>query len=196
LAKAVNDCAKNLSCHHYSMREIAKIEHERIAKALEEIVEKIVARHRDTPNLAVAGIAHGGIAFSRKLTQQLALRLCRNVPLGVVDIAFHRDDIGTRPIPLTSASTDLPFAIDEATVILADDVYFSGRTARAALNEIFDQGRPSRVELAVLCERSGRRLPIVPDYVGFVLETTPEQRVEVRLDFDHPMRDGVRVLGE
>ncbi len=178
------------------MREIAKIEHERIAKALEEIVEKIVARHRDTPNLAVAGIAHGGVVFSRKLVQQLALRLCRDVPLGVVDIAFHRDDIGRRPIPLTSATTDLPFDIDEATIILADDVYFSGRTARAALNEIFDQGRPARVELAVLCERSGRRLPIVPDYVGFVLETTPEQRVEVKLDFDYPLRDCVRVLAE
>jgi pyrimidine operon attenuation protein/uracil phosphoribosyltransferase len=116
--------------------------------------------------------------------------------LGVVDIAFHRDDIGQRPIPLTSASTDLPFAIDEATIILADDVYFSGRTARAALNEIFDQGRPAQIELAVLCERSGRRLPIVPDHVGFVLETTPEQRVEVKLDFDHPVQDTVRVLGE
>jgi pyrimidine operon attenuation protein/uracil phosphoribosyltransferase len=178
------------------MREIAKIEHERIAQALEDIVEKIVARHRETPNLAVAGIAHGGVAFSRKLVQRLALRLCREVPLGVVDIAFHRDDIGRRPIPLTSATTELPFAVDEATIILADDVYFSGRTARAALNEIFDQGRPARVELAVLCDRNDRRLPIVPDYVGFMLETTPQQRVEVKLDFDLPMRDGVRVLGD
>jgi len=177
-----------------AMREIAKIEHDRIARALDELVEKIVARHRDTPDLAVAGIANGGIPFSRKLVQQLALRLCRDVPLGVVNIAFHRDDIGHRPIPLQSAATDLPFAMDEATIILADDVHFTGRTARAAVNELFDQGRPARVELAVLCERNGRRLPIVPDYTGFALETTAKQRVEVHLDFDYPLRDCVRVL--
>jgi pyrimidine operon attenuation protein/uracil phosphoribosyltransferase len=176
------------------MREIAKIEHDRIAQALENLVEQIVARHRDTADLAVAGIANGGIAFSRKLTQQLALRLCRDVPLGVVNIAFHRDDIGQHPIPLQSMATDLPFAIDDATIILADDVQFTGRTARAAVNELFDQGRPARVELAVLCERGGRRLPIVPDYVGFKLDTTDAQRVEVHLDFDYPLRDCVRVL--
>jgi len=176
------------------MREIAKIEHDRIAKAIEDLVEKIVARHRETPDLAVAGIANGGITFSRKLTRQLALRLCRDVPLGVVNIAFHRDDIGHRPIPLLSAATDLPFNVDEATIILADDVQFTGRTARAAVNEIFDQGRPARVELAVLCDRGGRRLPIAPDYTGFTLETTAAQRVEVHLDLDYPLRDCVRVL--
>ena len=177
-----------------AMREVAKIEHEQIAQTIEALVEKIVARHRTTPDLAIAGIANGGIAFSRKLAQQLALRLCRDVPLGVVNIAFHRDDIGRRPIPLNSAATDLPFSIDEATIILADDVHFTGRTARAAVNEIFDQGRPARLELAVLCDRGGRLLPIVPDYVGLSLETTPEQRVEVSLDFDYPLRDSVRVL--
>lgn len=179
-----------------AMREAAKIEHEQIARAIEEIVEKIVARHRDTPGLAIAGIANGGIPFARKLTQQLALRLCRDVPMGVVNIAFHRDDIGRRPIPLNSQATDLPFPIDEASVILADDVHFTGRTARAAINELFDQGRPERVELAVLCQRTGRLLPIVPDYTGLTIETTPTQRVEVSLDFDHPRRDCVRVLEE
>ncbi len=178
------------------MREVAKIGHEQIAKALEELVEKIIARHRDTPDLAIAGIANGGLPFSRKLAQLLALRLCRDVPLGVINIAFHRDDIGRRPIPLNSATTDLPFPVDEATIILADDVHFTGRTARAAINEVFDQGRPARVELAVLCDRNGRRLPIIPDYVGFTLDTTPEQRVEVSLDFDYPLRDCVRVLGD
>ncbi len=176
------------------MRETAKIEHDRIAQALEEVVEKIVARHRDTPALAVAGLANGGIAFSRKLTQQLALRLCRDVPLGIVNIAFHRDDIGRRPIPLQGSATDLPYAVDDATIILADDVHFTGRTARAAINEVFDQGRPALVELAVLCDRGGRRLPIVPDYVGFFLDTSDAQRVEVHLDFDYPVRDCVRVL--
>jgi pyrimidine operon attenuation protein/uracil phosphoribosyltransferase len=176
------------------MREAAKIEHDRIATALEALVEKIVARHRETPVLAVAGIANGGITFSRKLAQQLALRLCRDVPLGVVNIAFHRDDIGRQPIPLNSAATDLPFAIDDATLILADDVYHTGRTARAAINEVFDQGRPALVELAVLCDRGHRRLPIVPDYIAFTLATTPAQNVEVHLDFDYSLRDCIRVL--
>jgi pyrimidine operon attenuation protein/uracil phosphoribosyltransferase len=176
------------------MREITKIEHDAIAQAIEDLVEKIITRHRETPGLAVAGIANGGLVFSRKLVRQLALRLCHDVPLGVVNIAFHRDDIGQRPIPLQSAATDLPFDVDEATIILADDVHFTGRTARAAVNEIFDQGRPARVELAVLCERGGRRLPIVPDYAGFTPATTEKQRVEVHLDFDYPIRDCVRVL--
>jgi len=176
------------------MREIANIGHERITQAIDALVEQIVARHRTNQALAIAGIANGGIAFSRKLTRQLALRLCHDVPLGVVNIAFHRDDIGRRPIPLASMATDLPFAVDDATIILADDVQFTGRTARAAINELFDQGRPARIELAVLCERSGRRLPIVPDYVGFKLETTDAQRVEVHLDADYPIRDCVRVM--
>jgi pyrimidine operon attenuation protein/uracil phosphoribosyltransferase len=153
-----------------------------------------VARHRTTSNLAVVGIANGGVTLARKLVQLLGLRLFRSVHLGVVNIAFHRDDLGQKPIPLNSAATDLPFDVDEATVILADDVYFSGRTARAAVNELFDQGRPARVELAILSDRGHRILPIVPDYTGFTLETTPTQRVEVHLDFEYPLRDCIRVL--
>jgi pyrimidine operon attenuation protein / uracil phosphoribosyltransferase len=178
------------------MREVAKIEHERIAAAIDGLVEMIVARHRATEALAVAGIANGGIVFARKLIQQLALRLCRDVPMGVLNIAFHRDDIGRQPIPLNSAATDLPFPVDDATIVLADDVFFTGRSARAAINELFDQGRPARVELAVLCDRGGRRLPIVPDYVGLAIETKLDERVEVQLDFDYPRRDCVRVLAD
>jgi pyrimidine operon attenuation protein/uracil phosphoribosyltransferase len=176
------------------MHEVAKIEHQRIAQALEELVERVVARHRETPALAVAGIANGGVVFARKLVQLLALRLYRDIPIGTVNIAFHRDDIGLKPIPLNTAATDLPFSVDDATVILADDVFHTGRTARAALNELLDQGRPARVELAVLCDRGGRTLPILPDYTGFPVETTPAQRVEVKLDFEYPIRDCVRVL--
>jgi pyrimidine operon attenuation protein/uracil phosphoribosyltransferase len=176
------------------MREVSNLGHERVAAALEAMVEQIVARHRETAHLAVVGIANGGIVFARKLVQALALRTYRDLPLGTVNVAFHRDDIGLKPIPLLTAATDLPFAMDEATVILADDVFHTGRTVRAALNELFDQGRPARVELAVLCDRGGRRLPIVPDYVGLSLETEPGHRVEVSLDFDQPLRNSVRVL--
>jgi pyrimidine operon attenuation protein/uracil phosphoribosyltransferase len=176
------------------MQEVAKIEHQRISQALAAIADQVVARHRDTPALAVTGIANGGVIFARKLVQLLAQRLGRDIPLGVVNIAFHRDDIGLKPIPLNSAATDLPFDVDDATVILADDVYHTGRTARAALNELFDQGRPARVELAVLCDRGGRTLPILPDYTGLPIETAPGQQVEVKLDFEYPIRDCVRVL--
>ena len=78
------------------MHEISKIEHQRIAQALEDLVERVVARHRDTPDLVVTAVANGGLVFARKLAQSLALRLCRDVPIGVVNIAFHRDDIGQR----------------------------------------------------------------------------------------------------
>jgi pyrimidine operon attenuation protein/uracil phosphoribosyltransferase len=176
------------------MHEISKIEHQRIAQALEDLVERVVARHRDTPDLVVTAVANGGLVFARKLAQSLALRLCRDVPIGVVNIAFHRDDIGLKPIPLNSAATDLPFVVDDATILLADDVFHTGRTARAALNELLDHGRPARVELAVLCDRGGRTLPILPDYTGFPVEASPDHRVEVKLDFDYPIRDCVRVL--
>jgi pyrimidine operon attenuation protein/uracil phosphoribosyltransferase len=176
------------------MHKAATVGHEKIAEALSSIVEQIIREHRETPELAVAGIANGGMVFSRRLAEQVGQRLHRKIPLGVVNIAFHRDDIGRQPIPLNSAPTDLPFAIDDATIILADDVFFTGRTVRAAVNELFDQGRPARVELAVLCDRGGRRLPIVPDYVGLTFDTAPEQRVEVRLDERKPVNDVIRIL--
>ncbi len=127
------------------MSEVARIEseelHQYIDSIANSIANSIADKHRDHKELVIVGIANGGIPFSINLARALEKNLGHPVPCGSVDISFHRDDIGHKPITSIDNPTVLPVNIEDATVILADDVLFSGRTARAALNEIFDQGR-------------------------------------------------------
>ncbi len=176
------------------MREVQKFAGPHIQEIIGRLVDKIADRHSHTQGLAVAGIANGGLVLGRRIAKALAERLGRDVPCGTVNIAFQRDDIGQKPIPLDAENTDFPFDVNEATVILVDDVYFSGRTARAAMNEVFDQGRPAALELAVLCDRGHRKLPIHPDYVGVALETCPTCRVTACFDENNPVNDSICVL--
>jgi pyrimidine operon attenuation protein/uracil phosphoribosyltransferase len=126
----------------------------------------------------------------------LAQRLAAKIPearVGTVDISFHRDDIGRHPIPKEFVPTQIPADVNGATVILADDVLFSGRTVKAALDEIFDHGRPAKVELAILVDRGGRRLPFGADYCGIALATTERQKVIVMLDPKNPANDSIHI---
>jgi pyrimidine operon attenuation protein/uracil phosphoribosyltransferase len=164
------------------MEHSQRIDAAEVEAALERVSGAIVERHRQHAGLVLAGIANGGVAFAQLLAERIGPALGREIPCGVVNIAFHRDDIGRQPIPNAGEPTELPFESEGATVILADDVIFSGRTARAAINEIFDLGRPARLELAVLVDRGGRRLPIAPDYTGMLVEASGPQRVSVCLD--------------
>ncbi len=150
------------------------------------MVESIARSHRDTPKLGILGIADGGIALSRRLARALSGRLGRETPAGIIDISFHRDDISTKPIPKASNPTSIPFDIEAANVILADDVLSTGRSLRAALNEIFDQGRPGRVQVATLFDRGGRLLPFHADYTGFSEYVPPGRRVVVHLSETGP----------
>src|SRR5690606_12099684 len=131
-------------------------DNEAVAQAIEAMVRQIAERHSGTENLAIIGIANGGIRLARRLASQLS-ELGLDASAGSLNAQFHRDDIGHQPIPKAFMRTDIPFSIDGATVILVDDVLFSGRTTRAAISELFDHGRPARVELAVMCKREGRR---------------------------------------
>ncbi len=175
------------------MKAVKSIEGAAVRDAFESIVRKIAERHRETEKLAVAGVANGGLPFAKALARRLSERLGRKVPCGVVNNAFHRDDIGRQPIPPSFQRTDLPFQVDNAAVILADDVIFTGRTARASLNEIFNAGRPARVELAVLCDRGNRCLPVQADYTGLELPTAPDQNVEVYFSEDDPAQHYITV---
>jgi pyrimidine operon attenuation protein / uracil phosphoribosyltransferase len=144
--------------------------------------------------LLLLGIANGGIELARRL----AALLGRASPpvaarAGTLDISFHRDDIGRHPIPKEFAPTQIPIDVTGATVILVDDVLFSGRTVKAALDELFDHGRPTKVELAVLVDRGGRRLPFAADYVGVTLATRPTEKVVVALDAASPKKDAIRL---
>ncbi len=162
--------------------------------ALERLATAIANRHAASRALLLLGIANGGIELARRLAVRLAALNPRLAPrVGIVDISFHRDDIGRHPIPKEFAPTQIPADVDGATVILVDDVLFSGRTVKAALDELFDHGRPAKVELAVLVDRGGRRLPLAADYAGLALPVADTEKVIVALDAADPTRDAVRV---
>lgn len=165
-----------------------------IESAISRLADAISSRHRATSHVILLGIANGGIELTRRLAArlgQLSPRLATKT--GTLDISFHRDDIGRHPIPKEFAPTQIPADVHGATVILVDDVLFSGRTVKAALDELFDHGRPSKVELAVLVDRGGRRLPFAADYTGLSLTAGDAEKVVVTLDPDRPGRDLIRL---
>ena len=158
-----------------------------VQAAIDRLAAAIVARHPNPRGLLLLGIANGGIELARRLGERLRL------PAGIVDISFHRDDFGSQPIPKETTSSRIPGEVQGATVILVDDVLFTGRTVKAAINEIFDHGRPEAVELAVLVDRGGRRLPFAADHLGLELPAAGNRRVSVRLDPADPRRDEIRI---
>jgi len=141
-----------------------------------EIVEKNAGRH-----LALVGIHRRGVPLARRLHRLVCDLLESDVPLGDLDIAFYRDDIATHGTAPVVNATHLDFGLEDHTVVLIDDVLFTGRTARAGIEALFDYGRPQRVQLAVLADRGHRELPIRPDYVGKNLPTARAERVNVRV---------------
>jgi pyrimidine operon attenuation protein/uracil phosphoribosyltransferase len=158
-----------------------------IHAAITRLGDAISARHADPKRLILLGVANGGTELTCRLARRLDARA------GTIDISFHRDDFGRQPIPKEFSPTHIPADVNGATVILIDDVLFSGRTVKAALDEIFDHGRPTKVELAVLVDRGGRRLPIAPDYCGFALATRDDEKIFVTLDPTDPRRDTIRL---
>jgi len=165
-----------------------------IHAAIARLGEAIFARHAGHQNLLLLGIANGGVELARRLAAQLStLSPKLAIKPGVLDISFHRDDIHRHPIPKEFRPTHIPGDVHGATVILVDDVLFSGRTVKAALDEIFDHGRPTKVELAILVDRGGRRLPFAPDYLGFAVAAKAAEKVFVALDPTDPRRDIVRI---
>jgi pyrimidine operon attenuation protein/uracil phosphoribosyltransferase len=155
--------------------------------AIERLAAAIGARHRRTKGLLVLGIANGGIPLARRLCARLGIKR-----VGDLDISFHRDDIGKHPIPKEFASTLLPGDVNGATVLLVDDVLFTGRTVKAALDELFDHGRPATVELAVLIDRGSHRLPVAADFSGTTLAAAEDEDVVVSLR-DNPADDRIEI---
>lgn len=169
-----------------------KLDARQIQAAIESVASAISRRHPRPTNLLLLGIANGGVVLARRLAA--LLKADGRLPAtGTLDISFHRDDIGRHPIPKEFAPSFIPQDVNGATVILVDDVLHSGRTLKAALDELFDHGRPERVELAVLVDRGGRRLPVAPDYCGIRLEVRDDEKVNVRLDETSPARDSVAI---
>ena|SRR5436305_1152131 len=152
-----------------------------IRRALTRIAHEIVEKNPDGEPPALVGIHRRGAPLATRLQRLVAEVLETPAPLGDLDISFYRDDVATRPeAPVVNAS-NLDFGIDGRTVVIVDDVLFTGRTVRAAIDALFDYGRPARVQLAVLVDRGHRELPIRPDYVGKNLPTARSERVNVRV---------------
>ncbi|HEY3728891.1 MAG TPA: bifunctional pyr operon transcriptional regulator/uracil phosphoribosyltransferase PyrR [Solirubrobacteraceae bacterium] len=153
-------------------------------RTLVRIAHEIVEKNPEG-SIAIVGIHRRGAHLARRLHALTSELLETAVPLGSVDIAFYRDDLAIRAggsgSPIVHA-TELDFPVDGRTIVIVDDVLYTGRTVRAAIDEIFDYGRPARVQLAVLVDRGHRELPIRPDYVGKNLPTSQDQRVNVRVE--------------
>ena len=165
-----------------------------IHAAIERLATAIADRHGSAPKLLILGIANGGIVLARRLAERLSGHAGNgSIKAGVIDISFHRDDSSHNPIPKEFAPTQIPADVNGASIILVDDVLYSGRTVKAALDELFDQGRPTKVELAVLVDRGGRRLPIVADYRGVAVDAGESETVRVHLDETSPDRDQISI---
>ena len=165
------------------MSERVVLDREDMRRTVARIAHEIVER-TGGEGLAVVGIHRRGAVLAQRVRSLLEQLLDGEVPLGELDISFYRDDVslrepGAQPVV---RSTRLDFPVDGATVVLVDDVLYTGRTVRAGIEALFDYGRPRRVQLAVLADRGHRELPIRPDYVGKNLPTAPDERVNVRVE--------------
>src|SRR5690242_15805797 len=150
-------------------------------RTLVRIAHEIVEKNPDG-EVALIGIHRRGAHLARRLHALTSELLDNPVPLGFVDISFYRDDLAIRPSAPIVHATQLDFGLDGRTTVIVDDVLYTGRTVRCAIDEIFDYGRPARVQLAVLVDRGHRELPIRPDYIGKNIPTSVQERVNVRVE--------------
>lgn len=160
---------------------------EALRRTAARIAHEIVERNPDLARIALVGIHTRGVPLAQRLRRLIEEFSGREVALGTLDITFHRDDVHVReggaplnPQPVVRA-TRLDFPLEGMTCVLCDDVLYTGRTIRAAIDALFEYGRPARVQLAVLVDRGHRELPIRPDYVGKNLPTSQDERIQVQL---------------
>src|SRR3954465_8830304 len=176
--------------HVHSQAEAGKLllDADALSRTLSRIAHEIIEGNPELDQVPLVGIKTRGVPIPHRLALLIEDRVGEAPDLGAVDITFYRDDVSVRggeaprsPQPVVR-DTQLGFALEGRTVVLVDDVLYTGRTIRAAIEALFDYGRPARVQLAVICDRGHRELPIRPDYVGKNLPTAREERVNVRLE--------------
>jgi pyrimidine operon attenuation protein/uracil phosphoribosyltransferase len=166
---------------------VVVLDEDAMRRTLSRIAHEMIERNADLSSVALVGIHTRGVPIAHRIRHLIEERSGEEIALGQLDITFHRDDVHVRagqaprrPQPLVR-DTKLDFELEGRTVILVDDVLYTGRTIRAAIDALFEYGRPERVQLAVLADRGHRELPIRPDYVGKNLPTTRGERVQVEL---------------
>ena len=151
---------------------------EDVKRAVTRMAHEIAERNRGLEGVVLVGLQTGGVPLARRMAEVMRTALDAEIPVGTLDVAFYRDDIGLRPV-LPEAVTEIPWDLTSRTVVLVDDVFFTGRTVRAALNALSDYGRARSVQLAVMVDRGHRELPVRPDYVGKNLPTRRDEMVDV-----------------
>ncbi len=167
---------------------------EAVDRALTRIAHEILEANKGGEGIAIVGIMTRGVDLASRLAGRIQRIEGSEVPVGSLDIAFYRDDVSIRLSPEVH-TTDIPFGVEGRTIVLVDDVLYTGRTIRAAMDAIMDYGRPAAVRLAVLVDRGHRELPIRADFVGKNVPTARRERVKVLLA-EHDRRDAVVILDE
>lgn len=170
------------------------------AKDIDRIISRfayeILERFPDRENLAVVGIQTGGAHLARRLVQKLETLENRSIMLGILDITLYRDDLALEKNQPIVRKTDIPFTVNHREIVLIDDVLYTGRTVRAALDALIDFGRPKRIALAVLVDRGLREFPIRPDFIGKEIPTTSEDTIVVKLTEEGESVDQVLLVKE
>ena len=166
-----------------------------VARALTRIAHEILERNKGTQDLALVGIRTGGVHLAHRLAKRIRDIERTDVPIGELDITLYRDDLAARKDQPVLRKTTIPFNISDLKVVLVDDVLFTGRTIRAAMDGLIDLGRPAEIQLAVLVDRGHRQLPIKASYIGKNLPTSREENVRVFLE-EEGEDDRVAILTE
>lgn len=162
------------------LKEVIQTEKE-IEASLDRIYQQLLDRHPQLNDMVLVGIRTGGVFLAERLKEKIHRMKGVDLPAGIIDIALYRDDWTRLSQTPEVKKTDIRFPIEDRQVLLVDDVLFTGRTIRAALDALLDLGRPRRIELAVLIDRGHRELPICADYVGSVIETSKQDSINVEL---------------
>ncbi|MGH7408924.1 MAG: bifunctional pyr operon transcriptional regulator/uracil phosphoribosyltransferase PyrR [Candidatus Methylomirabilales bacterium] len=170
------------------MREKAQIlDGPGISRALTRIAHEVLERNKGTDGVVLVGLRSRGIELARRLSRKIKEIDGVEVPVGALDVTLYRDDLGKVGVQPVVRKTEIPFTVDEKKVVLVDDVLYTGRTIRAAMDSLMDLGRPRLIQLAVLVDRGHRELPVRADYVGKNVPTSQQEQVQVLLEED----DGV-----
>jgi len=167
---------------------------EEVFTLISSLADQIMDAGEIDSDTVVLGIANGGMALGNLLRRLLERQTGLSLAYGIVETSFHRDDIGSRPIPIVAHPTDIPVNIEGRHILLVDDVIESGRTIRAAVNEVFDQGRPDKIRLAVLLDRGGRSIPFQPDYLAEQIIVDKKRDLSVHIDEENPKGHRIELL--
>ncbi len=164
-----------------------------ISHAIIQMATQILEKNPQPDRLVITGIPTRGVEIARRLIRAMEVSSKKSAAFGIIDVSMHRDDLSKRSRMTAVQTTELPWDLDDRTIILVDDVLFTGRSCRAALDAIASFGRPSSIQFAVLVDRGHRELPIHADYVGKYLVTTPEEKIRVRFENLDGEPDSVRI---